>query len=81
MRIIEVIVTALLRFLVGEAAKSNEAVDAPRDLPRLRRAGKRIRAWMRSRRPDSGGSSDADRPGLPDQGVRDDWERVEAQRE
>ena len=81
MRIIEVIVTAILRFLVGEAAKPNEAVDAPRDLPRLRRAGKRIRAWMRSRRADSGGKPGQDRTGLPDQGLRDDWERVEAQRE
>lgn len=81
MRIIEAIVTALLRLIVGEAAKSNEAVDAPRDLPRLRRAGERIRSWLRSRRADSGGRSDADRTGLPDSRVRDDWERVEAQRE
>ena len=81
-RIIAAIANAVAWIFIRQAERGSTAVDAERDLGRSRRARRALRDWMRKQdRPRQGGRSDPDRSGSEGDGVREDWERVEAQRE
>jgi hypothetical protein len=60
-RLLAALVVALAEFLVKRIERGSVAVDADRDLDRLRRAGGRLREWMREDGSGERRKPDADR--------------------
>jgi hypothetical protein len=78
-RIVAQVALALFGWLETRAQRNSTAVDADRDLPRLRSAGSRVRDWLREQdRIRSGGKSDAGRASQPDARVSHGERRVDA---
>jgi hypothetical protein len=61
-RIVAAIALGLLKWLEGRLEQQNRAVDAETDPALLRRAGDRVREWMRKDGPREREQSDQDRP-------------------
>lgn len=58
--VISGILTGILRWLEGRLERARSAVDSSLDRARLRRAGARVREWLRANRARVGGKSDQD---------------------
>ena len=81
-RIIAAVVNVIAWIFIRQAERGSTATDADADPPRMSRLRRRLRGWVRKQDgPREGGRSDQDRTGSEGTGVREDWERVEAQRE
>ena len=81
-RIIAAIVNVIAWVFIRQAERGSTATDADADPTRMSRLRRRLRGWVRKQDgPREGGRPDPDRAGSEGSGVREDWKRVEAQRE